>query len=305
MRDNAVPPMHLSGVHSARAKLESIQRPPGPDMNSVDRLTIDGPHGSIPIRIYRPHCAPATDAPALVWFHGGGMIMGTLDSFDRMAREISAGTGAVVVNVDYRLAPEFTFPVANDEAYAATEWVVAHAKNWGVSASRVAVGGDSAGGGLAAATSLRARNTAGPHLVQQILVYPGVERRQDRPSMRQFGDSPLLSAGDIDWMKALYLGDDPAADDEYGTPAKASDLSGLPPAIVVSAHGDPIRDGVEEYGRRLQDAHVPTAMIRYPGLAHGFLMHTATVPRARVAMAEICALASARFAATEVCGGLT
>ncbi|MGF0313413.1 alpha/beta hydrolase [Rhodococcus sp. IEGM1428] len=298
MREHAVPPMHLQGVEAVRTTIESMDRPPGPDMRSVTGLNIDGPHGSIPIRIYRPHSAPATDAPALVWFHGGGMIMGSLDSFDRMAREVSAGTGAVVVNVDYRLAPEFTFPVANDEAYAATEWLVAHATDWGVSPSRVAVGGDSAGGGLAAATALRARNTAGPRLLQQILVYPGVERRQDRPSMREFGDSPLLSAGDIDWMKDLYLGDDPATDDEYGIPALARDLSNLPSAIVVSAHGDPLRDGVEEYGRRLQDAHVPTALIRYPGLAHGFLMQTATVSRARVAMAEICALASARFAAT-------
>lgn len=222
-------------------------------------------------------------------------MMGSLDSFDSLARELAHGTGSVVVNVGYRLAPEHRFPVANDEAYAATEWTIRTADQWGVSPLAVGVGGDSAGGGLAAATALRARNDVGPRLVQQILVYPGLERRRDRPSMREFGDSPLLLADDIDWMKNMYLGTDPSADNEYATPAAAQDLTGLPPAIVVSAHGDPLRDGVEEYGRRLQDAQVPTAVIRYPGVAHGFFMQTATIARARAAMDDVCALAAARF----------
>lgn len=295
MRDNEVPPMHRMGVEAARSMMESIARPPGPEMRSVTSVEIDGPHGSIPIRVYRPHSAPLQGASALVWFHGGGMVMGSLDSFDRLARELADGTGAVVANVGYRLAPEHRFPVANDEAYAATAWMVRTADQWGVSPWGVGVGGDSAGGGLAAATALRARNEAGPRLVQQVLVYPGLERRRDRPSMREFGDSPLLRADDIDWMKNMYLGADPSADNEYATPASAQDLAGLPPAIVVSAYGDPLRDGVEEYGRRLQDAQVPTAIIRYPGVAHGFFVQTATIARARAAMTEVCALAAARF----------
>ena len=163
---------------------------------------------------------------------------------------------------------------------------------------RIGVGGDSAGGGLAAATALRARDHNGPQLAQQVLVYPGVERRTDRLSMREFGDSPLLSAEDIDWLKGLYLGDDPSTDDSYAIPALATDLRGLPPAIVVSAHADPLRDGVEEYGRRLQGADVPTAILRYPGVAHGFFVQTASVTRASVAMVEVCGLIAARFAAS-------
>ncbi|WP_338893622.1 alpha/beta hydrolase [Rhodococcus sovatensis] len=297
MVEHKAPAMHLMGVESVREMIESMQRPPGPDMASVNEVEIAGPHGPIPVRIYRPHGAPTADAAALVWFHGGGMIMGSLDSFDRLAREVAHSSEAVVINVDYRLAPEFRYPVANDEAYAATQWAILNAEQWGLSPHRIGVGGDSAGGGLAAATALRARNEGGPALVQQVLVYPGLERRSDRPSMRAFGDSPLLRAEDIDWMKSLYLGDDPAADDQYGTPASAVDLSALPPAIVVSAHADPLRDGVEEYGRRLQEAGNPTAIMRYPGVAHGFFMQTATVARARTAMAEVCGLARARFAA--------
>ncbi|OZC87863.1 lipase [Rhodococcus sp. 05-340-1] len=296
MRNHNVPPMHRMGVEAARSMMESIARPPGPDMRSVTAVDINGPHGSIPVRVYRPHSASSGAASALVWFHGGGMMMGSLDSFDSLARELADGTGSVVVNVGYRLAPEYRFPIANDEAYAATQWMVRNADQWGVSPLAVGVGGDSAGGGLAAATALRARNESGPQLIQQVLIYPGLERRRDRPSMREFGDSPLLLAEDIDWMKNTYLGDDPIADNEYATPAIARDLTGLPPAIVVSAHGDPLRDGVEEYGRRLQDAQVPTAIIRYPGVAHGFFMQTATIARARAAMADVCALAAARFA---------
>jgi len=234
--------------------------------------------------------------PALVWFHGGGMIMGTLDSFDRLAREVAESTRAVVINVDYRLAPEHRYPVAHDDAWAALRWAHDNAHDLGLDPDRIGVGGDSAGGGLAAATALRARNEGGPRIAQQVLVYPGLERRCDRPSMRRFGDSPFLRAEDIDWMKSLYLGDDPAEDDEYGTPVLATDLSGLPPAVVICGYADPLRDGVEDYGRRLQEAGVPTAVIRYPGVGHGFFMQTHALARARAAMAEVGALVAARFA---------
>ena len=186
--------------------------------------------------------------------------------------------------------------LAHDEAYAALCWFHEQASVLGVDAGRIGVGGDSAGGGLAAATALRARNEDGPAIAQQVMFYPGLERRCDRPSMREFGDSPFLTAADIDWMKDLYLGDDPATDDEYGTPALASSLAGLPPAIIAVGHADPLRDGVEDYGNRLRDAGVPTAQLRYPGVGHGFAMQTATVARARAAMAEVGALVAARFA---------
>lgn len=292
---NAAAPARTVGVEAVRRSLESIVRPPGPEMAAVHDTVVDGPHGTIPLRVYRPYAAPKTGAPALVWFHGGGMIMGTLRSFDRLARDVAHATGAVVFNVEYRLAPEHRYPVANDEAYAALGWVSENAAAWGIDAARIGVGGDSAGGGLAAATALRSRNLAGPAIAQQVLFYPGVERRTERPSMREFGDSPFLTAADIDWMKGLYLGEDPAADDAYGVPALANSLADLPPAIIAVGYGDPIRDAVEAYGDRMRDAGVPTAQLRYPGVGHGFAMQTASVARARAAMAEVGALVAARF----------
>ncbi|MBD0861740.1 alpha/beta hydrolase [Gordonia sp. zg691] len=284
------------GVEKTREMLESIVRPPGPDMASVEDATAVGPHGPIPLRIYRPHRAPTVDAPALLWYHGGGMIMGTLDSFDRLARDVADATGAVLINVDYRLAPEHRYPVGNDDAYAALEWAHRMAGELGVDPQRIAVGGDSAGGGLAASTALRSRNMNGPRIAQQVLFYPGLARRGDTPSMREFGDSVFLTAEDIDWMKNLYLGDDPVRDDEYGTPALAETLAGLPPAIIAVGHADPLRDDVEAYGDRMRDAGVHVAQIRYPGVGHGFAMQTASVARARLAVVEVGALVAARFA---------
>jgi len=296
IRARRVGSLQDTGIEAARHSLESIVRPPGPDMRSVQTRDFTGPHGTVPVRIYRPHSTPDRDAPALVWFHGGGMIMGTLDSFDRLAREVAESARAVVINVGYRLAPEHRYPVAHDEACAALRWAHDNAHDLGLDPDRIGVGGDSAGGGLAAATALRARNDGGPRIAQQVLVYPGLERRCDRPSMRRFGDSPFLRAEDIDWMKSLYLGDDPEKDDEYGTPVLATDLRGLPPAVVICGYADPLRDGVEDYGRRLQEAGVSTALIRYPGVGHGFFMQTHALARAREAMTEVGALVSARFA---------
>ncbi|WP_168701318.1 alpha/beta hydrolase [Gordonia paraffinivorans] len=296
MRSLDVKPSWQRGVEAVRESLESIVRPPGPEMAEVVDAAADGPHGPIPVRIYRPVQAPATGAPALVWYHGGGMIMGSLHSFDRLARDVAAATGAVIVNVDYRLAPEHRYPAGNDDAFAALEWTHRNADNLGVDLHRIGVGGDSAGGGLAASTALRSRNTDGPAIAQQVMFYPGVARRADTPSMREFGDSVFLTAEDIDWMKNMYLGDDPSRDDEYGTPAIAESLAGLPPAIIAIGANDPLRDSVEAYGDRLRQSGVQVAQLRYPGVGHGFAMQTASVARARLAMAEVGALVAARFA---------
>ncbi|MGW5381215.1 alpha/beta hydrolase [Nocardia sp. NPDC003963] len=294
-RANRSKSLRSVGVVGARRALEAIDRPAGPPMQSVHDATADGPHGQIPLRIYRPPAAPSENAPALVWFHGGGMIMGSLHSFDRLARDLADATGAVVCNVDYRLAPEHRYPVANEDAYAALSWLAGNAAAWGVDPARIGVGGDSAGGSLATATALRSRDENGPAIAQQVLFYPGIERRTDRPSMREFGDSPFLTAEDIDWMKNLYLGDDPSTDDPYGVPALADSLAGLPPAILAVGYGDPLRDAVEAYGDRLRAAGVPTAQLRYPGVGHGFAMQAPSVARARMAISEVGALAAARF----------
>lgn len=297
LAESGAGPLHRSGVEGTRALLEAIRRPPGPEMSSVRDTSFEGPHGEVDVRIYTPPAvADIAAAPSLLWFHGGGMIMGTLESFDRLARDVAAATGAVILNVDYRLAPEYLYPVAHDEAYAALCWAHESAELLGLDPHRIGVGGDSAGGGLAVATCLRTRDERGPSIAQQVLFYPGVERRMNRPSMREFGNSPFLDAEDIDWMKDLYLGPDPANDDHYGNPALALSLAGLPPTVIAVGHGDPLRDGIEEFGARLREDCVPTALLRYPGVGHGFAMQVASVDRARSAMAEVGALTAARFA---------
>ncbi|WP_141576569.1 alpha/beta hydrolase [Actinomadura sp. WMMA1423] len=280
------------GIEGVRSRMESLPPARTPEMAEVADLVFDGPHGTVPVRLYRPHPG---GGPAIVYLHGGGMIMGTLDSFDGLARNLAASCAAVVLSVEYRLAPEHRYPVASDEAYAAVAWAHAHAAALGIDPGRIAVAGDSAGGALAAGAALRSRDENGPPIAVQMLFYPGLERAVDRPSMIEFADGPVLTRPDVIWMKEQYLGPDEAADTEYGVPALARDLSNLPDAIVVTAEVDPLRDAAEEYGRRLREAAVPTALLRYPGVCHGFLSQAARLRRARVAFTEIGALARAKF----------
>ncbi|MER5181592.1 alpha/beta hydrolase [Streptomyces sp. NPDC002896] len=295
MEKAGIPPLYQVGLQAARARAAAVLPSPTPEMTEVTDSSFEGPHGTVPVRVYRP--TETANAPAIVYFHGGGMIMGTLDTFDGLARNLAASCEAVVISVDYRLAPEHPYPVANDEAYEALAWAHRSAHDLRIDPARIAVAGDSAGGTLAAAAALHARDESGPPILAQLLFYPGVEREVDRPSMAEFADGPVITRGDIVWMKNAYLGPDPSTDTAYGVPALTEDLSGLPDAIVVSAEADPIRDGVEEYGQRLRAAGVPTALLRYPGVCHGFLSQAASVGRARTAFAEIGALTRTKFAA--------
>ncbi|MFE1396976.1 alpha/beta hydrolase [Nocardiopsis dassonvillei] len=288
-------PFPEMGVEAARAMVEASPAGPAPDMREVRDGSFPGPHGTVPVRVYRPEEAEMIPLPVIVYFHGGGMVAGSVRSFDSLARHLAASCGAVVVSVDYRLAPEHTYPVATEEAYAALEWTAAHTGELRVDGSRMAVAGDSAGGSLAAAVALRARDESGPALVTQLLLYPGLERARDRPSMVEFAEGPILSRADVVWMKAQYLGADEAADTPQGVPALAEDLSGLPDAVVVTAEADPLRDGAEEYGHRLRAAGVPTALLRYPGVCHGFMAQAGWIRRASTAFAEVGALARAKF----------
>lgn len=286
-------PMHVAGVDAARAAFEALEQRPGPEMHSVEDRVVDGPHGALRLRIYRPVDAP--NLPAIVYFHGGGLVIGSVDSFDRLARMLAETSGAVVISVDYRLAPEHTYPVANDEAYFATRWTGMHAAELDIDPERIAVAGDSAGADLAAGVTLQTRDEGGVPLLFQLHIYAGIDRDDTRASVLEFADGPIITAGDFAWTKNLYLGEDPARDHPYGVPSSAEDLSGLPPAIVVTASHDPSRDGAEEYAHRLRDAGVQTAVLRYPGVAHGFLMHADQHVRARLALAEIGGLMRAKF----------
>ncbi|OBI77028.1 alpha/beta hydrolase [Mycobacterium sp. E740] len=285
-----VPSMRERGVTAVRNALESAPLPPMHEMAQVEDRLIAGPGGDIPLRIYRPSLTAVS--PVVVYFHGGGMVLGSNHSFEPLARNLAHYSDATVVSVDYRLAPEAPPPAQFDDAYAATAWVAAHADEIDVDTGRLAVAGDSAGGTLAAAVALAARDRGGPGLFAQVLMYPGLDRNLTVPSVTAMPDAPMLSLDDIEYMHELAVG----PDHPYAVPAGVADLSGLPQAIVVTAAADPIRDWGERYAQRLQDAGVQTTLTRYPGAYHGFLMRSEATARGRLAVAEIGALLRAKFA---------
>ncbi|MEV5835412.1 alpha/beta hydrolase [Nocardia sp. NPDC052112] len=286
-------PMRKRGLSAVRTGLESMPLPGGlPEMVDISARTIPGPHGDIPLRIYRP--AFDQNAPVLVHLHGGGLVMGSNASFEPLARNLAGVTGATVVGVDYRLAPEYAPPVQFDESYAATAWVADHAVELGIDATRLAVVGDSAGGALAASVALAARDRGGPDILCQVLLYPGLDRDMGAASMVAMPDAPMLERDDIFFMHETADADAGEPQDPYRLPAYAADLSGLPQAIVVTGECDPIRDWGERYAQRLRDARVQTTLTRYPGVLHGFLMRAESA-RARLAIAETGLLLRAKF----------
>ncbi|AFM16373.1 esterase/lipase [Mycolicibacterium chubuense NBB4] len=286
-------PMRARGLGAVRAGVESAPRPPMPTMARIEDLIAPGPAGRpIPVRLYRP--TTAARSPVLVYFHGGGLVMGSNHSFEPLARELAHASGAAVAAVDYRLAPESLPPAQFDDAYAATKWVAAQADQLSLDANRLAVVGDSAGGSLAAAVALAARDHGGPAIAVQVLLYPGLDRDMGAASITAMPEAPMLAHDDIVFMhETVDRGATPHS--PYQVPAHATDVSDLPPAIVVTAECDPIRDWGERYAGRLRDAGVQTTLTRYPGMYHGFLMRSDATARGRLAMAEIGALLRAKF----------
>jgi acetyl esterase/lipase len=288
-----VAPMRQRGLAAVRDAVESAPLPDMPDMASVEDCQAPGPGGAIPLRIYRP--TAQTSAPVLVYFHGGGMVMGSNHSFEPLARTLSSLSNAAVVAVDYRLAPEYPPPAQFDDAYSATSWISDNAERLGLDPTRLAVIGDSAGGSLAAAVALASRDHDGPAIFCQVLIYPGLDRDMGARSIVEFADAPMLSHDDICYMHDLADSGAGASHDVYRIPAYANDLRGLPQAIVVTAECDPIRDWGERYAQRLRDARVQVTVTRYPGAYHGFLMRSDATARGRLAIAEVCALVRAKF----------
>jgi acetyl esterase/lipase len=245
----------------------AMPRPRG--VHSVDR-TIPGPAGRIPVRVYRSLAARA-EPPAIVYFHGGGFVVGDLESHDATCRLLARETGALVMSVDYRLAPEHPFPAAVEDAVAAFAWAHANPRELAISPGEVAVMGDSAGGNLAALVCLRARDDGGPLPIAQGLVYPATDLRGGTESMQLLADGFFLTSEDIDWFLCQYLPDPALRASPEVSPLLADDLSGLPPAHIWTAGFDPLRDEGLAYAERLADAGVP---VRYRCLddhVHGFL----------------------------------
>ena len=255
------------GVERARKMVEATSRPgSGPGMHSVEDLRSGV--GDVPVRLYRP--SDAALLPVVMFFHGGGWVLGSLDSHDLLCRQIAAATGAAVVAADYRLAPEHPFPAAVEDAWAAARWVLEHGHELGLDPTKAAVAGDSAGGNLAAVVARLARD-AGLALRHQVLIYPVIDRRLDRPSMIDNATGYVLEREDMDWFWAQYDPDGSAATDPMAVPIAAPDLSGLAPALVITAEHDPLRDEGEDYAARLVDHGVPTTLRRYDGVFHGFV----------------------------------
>ncbi len=258
-------------------------------IGAVVERTLPGP---IRVRVYEPP-GDERDRGVLVYFHGGGFVTGSLDSHDGVCRALAAATPCVVVAVDYRLAPEHRFPAAVEDAWAATAWVAEHAASLGADPARVAVGGDSAGGTLAAVVALRARDRGLP-LALQLLVYPVCDLACDTASYRELADGYGLTAAAMAWYRDRYLG--PAGDpaDPEASPLRAPDLADVAPALVLTAEYDPLRDEGEAYAQRLRAAGVPVTLVRYDGLIHGFYRMPAAIGRAREALgASAAALRSA------------
>lgn len=278
-----------------REYLENMPYPETlPTMASVEWIEIPGPDGDpLPLQIVRPN--DSTNGPVIVYFHSGGMVMGSAKSSYPVAANLAHYAQATVVNVDYRLAPEHPVPAQAEDCYAATVWVAENAEKLGVDASRLATFGDSAGGTLSAAIPLMARDRNGPEIICQVIVYGGVGLDFGCDSMRQFHDAPGLSRANAIALN-LVAGSGDSVDSPYVVPANAHDLAGLPSAIVVTGEIDPIRDWSEEYARRLQRDRVQVTMTRYPGMYHGFFMRVDNLQRARLAMAETGALLQAKFA---------
>src|SRR5262249_5257951 len=217
-------------------------------------------------------CTPAGDGPLplLMYFHGGGWVIGDLDTCEGICRSLANGAGCIVVAVDYRLAPEHRYPAAAEDCYAATAWAAEHARELGGDSRRIAVGGDSAGGTLTTVVALMARDRGGPPLGHQLMVYPVTEHSYETASYRDFADGYLLNLELMTYFWNQYLGGASDGLDRYASPLRAPDLRGLPPALVITAEFDPLRDEGEAYAARLREAGVPVTLSRYDGVFHAF-----------------------------------
>jgi acetyl esterase/lipase len=274
-------------IHNRRGAVAAQPQPPIP-MARVEAMTVPGQGGPVPARFYVPGgLAAAEPMPLLVYFHGGGWVIGDLDTHDGVCRFLAAAASSAVLSVDYRLAPEHPFPAAIEDAWAGFAWAAANAAQLGVDPARIAVGGDSAGGNMAAVVSLLAKAAGGPTPAMQLLLYPPTDSAGDLPSRYLFREGFMLTKADMDEWEQHYLPPGTDKTDPRVSVLLAPDLSGLPPAYVATAGFDPLRDEGEAYALRMREAGVQVALRRHPGLVHGFANMTAFSRSSRGAMLEV------------------
>jgi acetyl esterase len=272
------PPFECMTVPQARQATAAFLdlQPPAEEVGTVSDRALPGPAGDIPVRIYVPHGQKTRGV--LLYFHGGGWVIGDIETVDRPCRTIANAADVVVVSVDYRLAPEHHQPAAFDDCYAATAWVAEHAEELDVDPARLAVGGDSAGGHLAAAVSLAARDRGGPAIAFQLLIYPVTDFAFTTPSHAENGEGYLLQRATMQWFWAHYLGATDPDKDQTVFPARAATFADLPPAFVATAEFDPLRDEGEAYAESLREAGNDVTAVRYDGMIHGFLWTLGATP---------------------------
>ena len=289
-----LPPLNTLTPDQARANAKARPAATGPDVAAVEDRLIPGPDSDLPVRIYTP--SGPGPFPALVWFHGGGWVVGDLDMTDGTCRHLASGAGCVVVSVDYRLAPEAKFPSPAEDCLAATQWVANNGGSLRVDAGRIAVGGSSAGANLAAAVTLMARDRGGPPLAFQLLVVPVTDRDFTTTSYRDNENGYGITRDAMMWYWNHYLAHDEDARNPYAAPLRTADLAGLPPALVITAEFDPLRDEGEAYGHRLAEAGVPTTYTCYDGMIHGFFGQGDQMDKGREAVSQATGALRAAFA---------
>jgi acetyl esterase len=283
MAQTGAPPIHQLPVPEARRMMQMmVAAAPRPQVGRVEDRAIPGPAGEIPVRIYWPRSGQRVGL--VVYYHGGGWVLGDLETHDATCRHLANASDCIVVAVDYRLAPEHKFPAAVEDCYAAALWAAENAASLGVDAARVAVAGDSAGGNLAAVVSLLGKQRGGPPLAHQALIYPVTDFDFQRPSYQENAEGYLLTRQAMEWFWRQYLNDDAEGADPLASPLRAPDLRGLPPATVITAEYDPLRDEGEVYAERLAQAGVPTTCVRYLGQIHGFISLEHLLPAGRQAL---------------------
>ena len=282
-----IQPAHRLSIEGARAALEAraaLQAASAEPVARIEERAAPGPGGPLRLRLYYP--TEVRPLPVVVYFHGGGWVRGSLETHDNVCRGLANAAECLIASVDYRLAPEAKFPAPVEDAYAGTEWVARNAAELGADPTRLAVGGDSAGGNLAAAVCLMARERGGPPIGFQLLVYPVLDYNFDTPSYRENAEGYVLYKADMEYYWRHYLADERDGSNPLASPLRAESLSGLPPALVITAELDPLRDEGEAYAARLEQAGVPVTCTRYDGMIHGFFGMGAVVDKGRQAIGQ-------------------
>jgi acetyl esterase len=293
---SGMPPLNAMPLAEARKTMVALFTPEQKEaIHKIEDRRVPGPGGyQIPVRLYIP--AEKGPLPVLVYFHGGGWVLGDLESHDAVCRELANKVGCIVVAVDYRLAPEHKFPHAPEDCYAATKWAVLNAASFGGDPARIAVGGDSAGGNLAAVVAQMAADRGAPTLTYQLLIYPVTNYAFDTPSYRDNAEGYLLTREMMQWFWKHYLTTDEDGKNAYASPLQARELRRVAPAFVITAEFDPLRDEGEAYAARLKEAGVPVELKRYDGAIHGFFSLGHIMDQGKQVVADAAARLKAAFA---------